>query len=87
MVWNYPSADCSFKDKFIVLFAIILGTLTFPISNIVQRAYDTVHNKEWSWWGRRCEMADAAAAEARDKAQRRRNGGGDGGESIFSPPQ
>ena len=24
-------------------------------------------------------MADAAAAEARDKAQRRRNGGGDGG--------
>ena len=39
----------------------------------------SVHNKEWNWWGRRCEMADAAAAEARDKAQRRRNGGGDGG--------
>jgi len=33
MVWNYQNADCSFKkNKFIVLFIIIFGILSFPIS-------------------------------------------------------
>ena len=27
MVWNYQNADCSFKNKFIVLFITIFGTL------------------------------------------------------------
>jgi len=31
MVWNYQTADCSFKDKYIVSIIIILGTLTFPV--------------------------------------------------------
>jgi len=31
MVWNYQNADCSFKNKLIVLFIIIFGTLSFPI--------------------------------------------------------
>jgi len=30
MVWNYQNADCSLKNKFIVLFIIIFGTLSFP---------------------------------------------------------
>jgi len=30
MVWNYQSADCSLKNKFIVLLIVISGTLSFP---------------------------------------------------------
>jgi len=33
VVWNYQNADCSLKNKFIVLFIIIIGTLSFPIRN------------------------------------------------------
>jgi len=32
MVRNYQNADCmQFKNKFVVLFVIIFGTLSFPI--------------------------------------------------------
>ena len=31
MVWNLKNAECSFKNKFIVLFIIIFCTLSFPI--------------------------------------------------------
>ena len=31
MVWNYQNADCSLKNKVIVLFIIIFGTVSFPI--------------------------------------------------------
>jgi len=30
-VWNYQNADGSLKNKFIVLFIMIFGTLSFPI--------------------------------------------------------
>ena len=29
-VWNHQNADCSWKNKFIMLFSIIFGTLSFP---------------------------------------------------------
>jgi len=32
MVWNYQNADCSLRKKFIVLFIITFGTLSFPIT-------------------------------------------------------
>ena len=35
MVWNYPNADCSLQNKFIVLFITIFGTLSFPIVTTV----------------------------------------------------
>jgi len=31
-VWNYQNVDCSLKNKFIVLFCMIFGTLAFPIN-------------------------------------------------------
>ena len=33
MVWNWQNADGSFKNKFIVSFIIISGTLSFPIGS------------------------------------------------------
>jgi len=32
MVWNYQNADCSLKNKFIVLFITVIGTLSFPMT-------------------------------------------------------
>jgi len=32
MVLNYRNADCTLKDKFLVPFIIIFGTLSFPVS-------------------------------------------------------
>jgi len=35
VVWNYQNADCSLKNKLIVSFVIIFGTLSFPMySNV-----------------------------------------------------
>ena len=31
MVWNYQNTDCSFKNKFILLFIVIFCTLSFPV--------------------------------------------------------
>ena len=31
MVWNYQNTDYNFKNKFIVLFIIIFGTISFPV--------------------------------------------------------
>jgi len=31
MVWNYQYADCSLKNKFVVLFIIIFGTFSFAV--------------------------------------------------------
>jgi len=34
-VWNYQNADCSLRNKFIVLFIIIFGKLSFPIASLI----------------------------------------------------
>jgi len=33
MVANYQNADCSLKNKFVVLLIIICGTLSFPVGS------------------------------------------------------
>ena len=35
MVLNYQNADCSLKNKRIVLFVMIFGTLSFPADKLV----------------------------------------------------
>ena len=46
MVWNYQNADCSLKkNKFIVSFTVIFGTLSFPIAR--QRRRGRVVCSKW----------------------------------------
>jgi len=51
MVWNYQNADCSFENKFIVLFIIIFGTptLSFPIQISALKRKDAESSIDRHW--------------------------------------
>ena len=77
MVWNYRNADCSLKNKLIMSFVIIFGTLSFSISFVCDADWKAVVAgtvRGHSAWAHRVERGEFAAGVADSRVGERERG-------------